>query len=108
MTYNLLLDSSLAKLQRNGDRQFSHNFTINFQPCTAKNAVETAAKTVAEKAGQKVGEVVVEKKSKQIQQLLRKRYPKQATQELANILENQVAPTSSTTMKLNRILANEI
>ena len=30
--YNLLLDSSLAKLQRNGRRQVSHDFTIDFQP----------------------------------------------------------------------------
>ena len=29
--YNLLLDSSLAKQQRNGDRQVSHDFTIEFQ-----------------------------------------------------------------------------
>ena len=46
---------------------------------TAKNVVKTAAekaaKTVAEKAGQKVGEIAVEKRSKQIQQLLRKRKP---------------------------------
>jgi len=28
---NLLLDSRLAKLQRTGDRQVSHDFTINFQ-----------------------------------------------------------------------------
>ena len=32
MSLNLLLDSSLAKLQRTGDRQVSHDFTINFQP----------------------------------------------------------------------------
>ena len=47
---------------------------------TAKNvektAAEKAAKTVAEKAGQKVGEIAVEKGSKQIQQILRKRKPK--------------------------------
>ena len=47
---------------------------------TAKNVVKTAAdkpvKTVAEKAGQKVGEIAVEKGSKQIQQILRKRKPK--------------------------------
>ena len=32
MSLNLLLDSSLAKQQRTGGRQFSHDFTINFQP----------------------------------------------------------------------------
>ena len=32
MTLNLLLDSSLAKLQRTGAAQVSHDFTINFQP----------------------------------------------------------------------------
>ena len=31
-SYNLLLDSSLAKLQNNGDCNVSHDFTINFQP----------------------------------------------------------------------------
>ena len=79
---------------------------------TAKNVVKTAAekaaKTVAEKAGQKVGEIAVEKGSKQIQQILQKREPKRASQELANILQNQVPPASSATLKLNRILANEI
>ena len=32
MTLNLLLDSSLAKLQRGGERNVSHDFTIKFQP----------------------------------------------------------------------------
>ena len=32
MSLNLLLDSSLAKQQRTGGRQVSHDFTINFQP----------------------------------------------------------------------------
>ena len=32
MTFNLLLDSSLAKLQRGGERNVSHDFTIKFQP----------------------------------------------------------------------------
>ena len=32
MTLNRLLDSSLAKLQRGGERNVSHDFTINFQP----------------------------------------------------------------------------
>ena len=32
MTLNLLLDSSLAKLQRTRAAQVSHDFTINFQP----------------------------------------------------------------------------
>ena len=32
MTLNLLLDSSLTKLQRGGERNVSHDFTINFQP----------------------------------------------------------------------------
>ena len=32
MTLNLLLNSSLAKLQRTGAAQVSHDFTINFQP----------------------------------------------------------------------------
>ena len=32
MALNLLLDSSLAKLQRGGERNVSHDFTINFQP----------------------------------------------------------------------------
>ena len=31
-SYNLLFDSRLAKLQRTGGRQVSHDFTINFQP----------------------------------------------------------------------------
>ena len=31
-SYNLLLDSRLAKLQRTGGRPVSHDFTINFQP----------------------------------------------------------------------------
>ena len=83
---------------------------------TAKNVVKTAAekaaKTVAEKAGQKVGEIAVEKGSKQIQQILRKRKPKQASQDakkkLENIVQNQVPPASSAALKLNRILANEI
>ena len=88
---------------------------------TAKNVVKTAAdkaaKTVAEKAGQKVGEIAVEKGSKQIQQILRKRKPKpqqvsqDAKKKLANILQNQVPkkPASSAALlKLNRILANEI
>ena len=46
----------------------------------AKNVVKTAAdkaaKTVAEKVGQKVGEIAVEKGSKQIQEILRRRKPK--------------------------------
>ena len=79
---------------------------------TAKNVVKTAAekaaKTVAEKVGQKVSEIAVEKGSKQIQQILQKRKPKRASQELANVLENRAPPASSATMKLNRILANEI
>ena len=70
---------------------------------TAKNVVKTAAKTVAEKAGQKVGEIAVEKGSKQIQQILRKRKPKQTSQdakkELAYILESRVPPASSATLK---------
>ena len=67
---------------------------------TAKNVVKTAAdkatKTVAEKAGQKVGEIAVEKGSKQIQEILRKRKPKpqkvsqDAKKKLENILQNQV------------------
>ena len=32
MALNLLLDSSLAKQQRTGGRQVSHDFTIHFQP----------------------------------------------------------------------------
>ena len=32
MSLNLLLDLSLAKQQRTGGRQVSHDFTINFQP----------------------------------------------------------------------------
>ena len=32
MVFNLLLDSSLAKLQSGGERNVSHDFTINFQP----------------------------------------------------------------------------
>ena len=75
---------------------------------TAKNVKKTAAKTVAEKAGQKVGEFAVEKGSKQIQQILQKRKPKQATQELANIFQNRVPQALSATLKLNRILANKI
>ena len=74
---------------------------------TAKNVVKTAAekaaKSVADKAGQKVGEIAVEKGSKQIQQILRKRKPKpqqvsqDAKKKLANILQNQVPkkPASS-------------
>ena len=87
---------------------------------TAKNvektAAEKAAKTVAEKAGQTVGEITVEKGSKQIQQILRKRKPKpqkvsqDAKKKLENILQNQVLkkPAPSAALKLNRILANEI
>ena len=30
MSFDLLLDSSLAKLQRDGERNVSHDFTINF------------------------------------------------------------------------------
>ena len=86
---------------------------------TAKNVVKTAtekaAKTVAEKAGQKVGEIDVEKGSKQIQQILRKRKPKpqkvsqDTKKKLENILQNQVPkkPALSAALKLNRILANE-
>ena len=61
-----------------------------------KTAAETAAKTFAEKAGQKVGEIAVEKGSKQIQEILRKRKPKpqmvsqDAKKKLENILKNQV------------------
>ena len=80
---------------------------------TAKNVVKTAAdkaaKTVAEKAGQKVGEIAVEKGSKQIQQILRKRKPKpqkvsqDAKKNLENILQNQVPkkPAPSAALKLN-------
>ena len=87
---------------------------------TAKNVVKTAAdkaaKTVAEKVGQKVGEIAVEKGSKQIQQILRKRKPKpqkvsqDAKKKLENILQNQVPkkPAPSAALKLNRILANKI
>jgi len=67
---------------------------------TAKNVVKTAAdkaaKTVAKKAGQKVGEIAVDKGSKQVQQILRKRKPKpqnvpqDAKKKLTNILQNQV------------------
>ena len=62
---------------------------------TAKNVVKTAAdkaaKTVAEKAGQKVDEIAVEKGSKQIQQILRKRKVSQdAKKKLENILQHQV------------------
>ena len=32
MSFNLLLDSSLAKLQTGGERNVSHDFTLNFQP----------------------------------------------------------------------------
>ena len=87
---------------------------------TAESVVKTAAdkvaKTVAEKAGQKVGEIAVEKGSKQIQQILRKRKPKpkkvsqDAKKKLENILQKQVpkklAPSAA--LKLNRILANEV
>ena len=87
---------------------------------TAKNvekaAADKAAKTVAEKARQKVGEIAVEKGSKQIQQILRKRKPKpqkvsqDAKKKLENILQKQVPkkPAPSAALKLNRILANEI
>ena len=87
---------------------------------TAKNVVKTtadkAAKTVAEKAGQKVGEIAVEKGSKQIQQILRKRKPKpqqvsqDAKKKLENILQNQLPkkPAPSAALILNRILADEI
>ena len=82
---------------------------------TAKNVVKTAAdkaaKTVAEKAGQKVGEIAVEKGSKQIQQILRKRKPKpqkvsqDTKKKLENILQNQVPkkPALSAALKFNRI-----
>ena len=88
---------------------------------TAKNvgktAADKAAKTVAEKAEQKFGEIAVEKGSKQIQQILRKRKPKpqqvsqNAKKKLANILLYQVPKklaSSAALLKLNRILANEI
>lgn len=32
MTHNLLLNSNLAKLQRNNANQASHDFTIHFTP----------------------------------------------------------------------------
>ena len=32
MSFDLLLDSSLAKLQRDGERNVSHDFTIKFNP----------------------------------------------------------------------------
>ena len=32
MSFDLLLDSSLAKLQRGGERNVSHDFTIKFHP----------------------------------------------------------------------------
>ena len=32
MSFDLLLDSSLAKLQRDGERNVSHDFTIKFHP----------------------------------------------------------------------------
>jgi len=60
-----------------------------------KTAADKAAKTVAEKEGQKVGEIAVEKGSKQIQQILRKRKPKpqqvshDAKKKLENILKTK-------------------
>ena len=81
---------------------------------TAKNVVKTAAdnaaKTVAEKAGQKVGEIAVEKGSKRIQEILRKRKVSQdAKKKLENILQNQVPKKPSISpsgaIKLNRLLA---
>ena len=84
---------------------------------TAKNVLKTAAdeaeKTVAEKAGQKVGEIAVEKGSKRIQEILRKRKVSQdAKKKLEKILQNQVPEkpsiSPSATLKLNRPLAKKI
>ena len=78
-----------------------------------RTAANKAAKTVAEKAGQKVGEIAVEKGSKQIQQILRKRRVSQdAKKKLENALQNQVPEKPSifpsAALKLNRLLAKEI
>ena len=32
MSFDILLDSSLAKLQLDGERNVSHDFTVNFYP----------------------------------------------------------------------------
>ena len=32
MSFDILLDSSLAKLERGGERNVSHNFTVKFHP----------------------------------------------------------------------------
>ena len=32
MSFDTLLDSSLAKLERGGERNVSHDFTVNFHP----------------------------------------------------------------------------
>ena len=32
MSFDILLDSSLAKLERGGERNVSHDFTVNFYP----------------------------------------------------------------------------
>ena len=32
MSFDILLDSRLAKLERGGERNFSHDLTINFYP----------------------------------------------------------------------------
>ena len=32
MGFDILLDSSLAKLERGGERNVSHDFTVNFHP----------------------------------------------------------------------------
>ena len=32
MSFNILLDSSLAKLERSGERNVSHDFTVQFNP----------------------------------------------------------------------------
>ena len=32
MSFNILLDSSLAKLERGGERNVSHDFTVKFNP----------------------------------------------------------------------------
>ena len=32
MSFDILLDSSLAKLERGGERNVSHDFTVKFNP----------------------------------------------------------------------------
>ena len=82
---------------------------------TTKTVATKAATAIAKKASQRVGEIAVEKGSKRIEYILRKRKSQispDARQKLANILQPQaprepfLSPTAA--FELNRLLANEL